>query len=410
MKKSPLLSIIIPTKNRQYTAVFAVDSVLNIPSDNLEVIVQDCSDDDSLRQILNIKYGQDARLKYFHTHQKPSMNENWSTAISNTQGKFVYGIGDDDAVLPAIIEVAEWMGTKNIEAAIPLKVQYIWNDAYLGTFSNSRMTLPSNFKGKIYTIDLDKEYNRKLRSCGFGYTTNLPNLYHGFISKRILDLHKANFGDYFNGTSLDVYSAFTTPQYLEHLYYVEYPISIWGACGKSNSNRVVSKNFQEHFKEFKNYKKVQSLPNAFNAEVSVAETTMQALKDTQKSELIPKMDLSLVYAKSASFEPGKLFYFYKDYKVHKNPGNTNMDYFMAFYKFMKGIVKQRVVNTIAKLLFSIYPNIQYHVERITGNKRPICRDILECLDYISDYQLKNDLRIQFDSEIAVLETPKEIWE
>ena len=410
MNTSPLLSIIIPTKNRQYTAVFAVDSVLSIPSDNLEVIVQDCSDDDSLRQILNSKYGNDARLKYFHTHQKPSMNENWSTAISNTQGKFVYGIGDDDAVLPAIIEVAEWMNSKNIEAVIPLKVQYIWNDAYLGTFSNSRLTLPSHYTGKIYTIDLSKEFDRKVKNCGFGYTTNLPNLYHGFISRRILELHKSNIGDYFGGTSLDVYSAFVTPQYLNHLYYIEYPISIWGACGKSNSNRVVSGKAEEGFKEIKNYRKVETLPYAFNSEVSVAETTMEALKYIQRSDLIQKMDLSLVYAKCASFEPSRLFYFYREYKVHKNPGNTNMDYFTAFHKFMKGKIKQRVVNMMTKLLFPILPNAQYHVESITGNKKPICHDISECLDFIKAYQTEHHLKIQFDSEIAVLQTPKEIWE
>jgi glycosyltransferase involved in cell wall biosynthesis len=410
MNKSPLLSIIIPTKNRQYTAVFAVDSALSILSDNFEVIVQDCSDDDSLRQILNSKYGTDARLKYFHTNQKLSMNENWSSAISNTQGKFVYAIGDDDAVLPAIMEVAEWMDSKNIEAVIPLKVQYIWKDAYLGTFSNSRLTLPSKFTGKIYAINLDKEYNRKVKNCGFGYTTNLPNLYHGFISKRILDFHKTKIGEYFNGTSLDVYSAFTIPQYLDSLYYVDYPISIWGACGKSNSNRVVSGKTEEHFKEFKNYKDIECLPNTFNAEVSVAETTIQALKDINKTDLIKLMDLSLVYAKCASFEPAKLFYYYRDYKLHKNTGNTNWNYFVAFYKFMKQQMKQRFLNFITLKLLSILPKLQVYIESITGNKKPICEDISECIEYIQAYQNKHNIKIQFNNEISVLTTPKEIWE
>jgi hypothetical protein len=144
--------------------------------------------------------------------------------------------------------------------------------------------------------------------------------------------------------------------------------------------------------------------------VSVAETTIQALKDTQKSDLIITMKLSLVYAKCATFEPNKLFYFYKEYKVHKNPGETNKDYFTAFWKFMKGKIKQNMLNIISKLLFPILPNSQYHIERITGSKKPLCNNISECLDYIIAYQRKNNLKIQFDSEIAVLQTPKEIWE
>jgi len=410
MNMTPLLSIIIPTKNRQYTAVFAVKSVLNIISNNLEVVVQDCSDDDSLRYILGKKYGNDPRLKYFYTNKKLSMNENWSLAIYNTKGKIVYGIGDDDAVLPAIIKVAEWMLSKNIEAVIPLKVQYIWDDAYLGSFSNSRLTMPSNFTGKIFTIDLVKEFHKKVKNCGFGYTTNLPNIYHGFISKKILELHKSQTGDYFNGTSLDVYSAFTTSQYLSKLYYIEYPISIWGASGKSNSNRVVSKKSHLHFEEFKNYKKFECLPSAFNAEVSVAETTIQALKDIHKTELIPTMDLSLVYAKCACFEPTKLFDFYKEYKLHKNTGNKNMDYFIAFIKFVKNKIKNQVINMVAKLLFSILPNSIYYLERITSNKKPIFRDISECVEYIKAYQAENNLEIQFECDIRQLRITKDLWE
>ena len=77
---------------------------------------------------------------------------------------------------------------------------------------------------------------------------------------------------------------------------------------------------------------------------------------------------------------------------------------------MKGKIKQRIVNTMTKLLFPILPNAQYQVERITGNKKPICHDISECLDYIKAYQTEHNLKIQFDSEITVLQTPKEIWE
>lgn len=410
MNSCPLISIIIPTKNRQYTALFAVESVLSIPSEKLELIVQDCSDDDSFGEILKNKYGKDIRLKYFHTDQRPSMNENWSLAISKTQGKFVYGIGDDDAILPALIEVAVWMDSKNIEAVIPLKVQYIWNDAYLGTFSNSRMTLPTYFNGKIYTIDLQKEFDRKVKNCGFGYTTNMPNLYHGFISKRILDLHKTKFGYYFNGTSLDVYSAFTTPHYIDSLYYIDYPISIWGACGKSNSNRVISGKTEEHYKEFKNYKSIANLPKAFISEVSVTETMIQALKDIEMNHLIITMDLSLVYAKCASFEPGKFLYFYNDYKTNKNPGNTNFDYFKAFIKFRISKTKQLLVNSIIKILFPVIPNSQQLIEKITANKKPFCKDISECLKYIKSYQDQHGLKIQFETEINQLETKKELWE
>ena len=58
----PILSIIIPTKNRQMTALFAVKTALTVPSDDIEIIVQDCSDDDSLKH--DLQNLNDARIKY----------------------------------------------------------------------------------------------------------------------------------------------------------------------------------------------------------------------------------------------------------------------------------------------------------------------------------------------------------
>ena len=49
LKTLPLLSIIIPTKNRQYTCLYSIESALKISDDNLEIIVQDCSDTDILK-------------------------------------------------------------------------------------------------------------------------------------------------------------------------------------------------------------------------------------------------------------------------------------------------------------------------------------------------------------------------
>ena len=405
-----LLSIIIPTKNRQYTCLYAVESALKITKANFEVIVQDCSDDDSLGLQLKNKFGEDRRLKYFHSHTKPSMNENWGMAISNSSGELVYGIGDDDAVLPEIIDVAEWMSGKDIEAAIPMKIAYAWRDAYLGSYSNSRLSLASNFEGKIFKVDLGKEFVRKIKNCGFGYNFYLPNIYHGFITKKNLDLLKLKTGYYFGGTSLDVYTAFTATEFIKELYYVDYPISINGASGKSNSNRFATGKGKEHFKEFKNYIRINFLPKAFNSGVSVIETTIQALKDTNKEELIQTMNLSIVYAECAILEPKRFLHFYRDYKANKNQNYKDRDFFIVYFKFQKSKIMKDILNSLTKIIIPIFPNLEKLVERITGSKKPICNDISECLKYIETYENKNNLKIQFDREISILQTPKEIWE
>jgi glycosyltransferase involved in cell wall biosynthesis len=408
--KKPLLSIIIPTKNGHKTIIYAIDSIIRIQSYEIEIIIQDCSNNDSLRDIINIKFNYDKRIKYFYSSEKLSMIQNWDLAISNTTGKIIYGIGDDDAVLPSVLEIANWMDSSCINAVTTLRVQYIWNDAYLGTFANSRLTLPINFNGEIFSIDLNKEYFKKIKNCGFGYNNYLPNIYHGFISKKILDLHKSKTNYYLSGTSMDVYTAFVLPVYLKDLYYIDYPASILGASGKSNSNRFVTNKSQEHFKEFKNYNSISFLPKVFNAEVSITETTIQALIDTNQSDLIKNMNLALIYAKCASFEPFKLFKFYKSYLFYKNCDYYWYHFFISFIKFYKIEVKQIFLKLFVKYLLDFIPNSQYFIERLTNNKKPKCNDITECLNYINMYQIKHNKIIHFQSKIKSLHPRNEIWE
>ena len=68
-------SLIIPTKNRQKTAIKAVKSATLSNYENLEIIVTDGSDDNSLGVAL--KEINDSRIKYFYHSKSLSMRDNW---------------------------------------------------------------------------------------------------------------------------------------------------------------------------------------------------------------------------------------------------------------------------------------------------------------------------------------------
>jgi glycosyltransferase involved in cell wall biosynthesis len=405
-----LLTVIIPTKNRQRTALFAIESVLRIKSKRLELVVQDCSDIDTLKDKLRIKYSHDKRLKYFYTNKKLSMNQNWSEALDHAKGKYVYGIGDDDGVLPSIIQVAEWMELNHAECAIPLKIQYIWENAFIGSFANGRLLMPSNYSGAIYEVDFVKQHELTIRSSGFGYTHNLPNIYHGFVLRKLILEHKNKVGCYFNGTSLDVYSAIILPAYINKLHYIDFPVSIWGACDESNSNRTNLKKSIEHLHEFKNYKKNQLLPNTFNAEVSVVETTFQALKDIKKEYLISEIRLALIYAKCASIEPMKFLSFFKAYLINKRANERISDYIKLFAIFLYVEFKRAVKESLAKIALKISSKNMYLIESFTSSKKPKCSDIQACIEYILKHQISNGISLNLSSEnIDTIKPKKEIW-
>ena len=91
-------SIIIPTKNRQHTAIHAIKSCVLSSYQNIEIIISDVSDNDSLRNIITNL--DDARVKYFYHPEGLSMKDNWEFGVSKTTGDYVSIIGDDDALMP----------------------------------------------------------------------------------------------------------------------------------------------------------------------------------------------------------------------------------------------------------------------------------------------------------------------
>ena len=409
--KIPLLSIIIPTKNRQFTCLYAIESALFINSENIEVVVQDCSDTDILKEQIFNRFGNDNRIKYFHTDSFPSMTENWNFAISNTIGKYICAIGDDDAVLPTCLEVTQWMDLNGVEAVLGAKVSYVWKDAGVNSYTNGRLSHDMNYSGDIFEVDIKNEFIKKALNCGFGYTDDLTNVYHGIIEKRILEVHKQNCGHYFSGTSLDVYNAMILPSYLKNSYYFDYPLTMRGTSGLSNTNRSQSKKgLSSHFKDFKNLNIPEILPKVLNAEVAIAESTIVALQDTNQENLISKMNLALVYAKCSAKDLGNFFTYYNQYKKKKNKGNTNSDYFLFFYKFLSERVKVLTRSVVLKTIFTINPSSEKYIEKFANKRRTVAPDILFANKMLLEHLSNSSMTIKYESKFKKLVPQKMIWD
>lgn len=333
-----LLSLVIPTKNRQYTALYAVKSLLDLPMDDAEVIVHDCSDTDELRGMLLKQFGSDPRVKYHYIDSPISMTKNWNLAFQKAAGTYVCGIGDDDAVMPAIVDVVRWMDSVQADALLPLRISYVWTDAYVGEISCGRVTFPSRFDGSVRQVDLEAELRIKSRDCGFGYDYELPNVYHGLIRNDILRQHEKEVGAIFRGTSLDAYAPFAFAKYTKKVYYLDYPVTIRGICGKSNSNRIVSKKSILHFKEYdsKSLSLPEYLPPILNSDVSITESCIIGLKDAGRDDLIDLMDLSVIYGKCAANEPWLLPLLFKRLLRYKTPSTDTARFFSVFFSYLLG--------------------------------------------------------------------------
>jgi len=103
MKSSPLVSVIIPTYNREHLLDRAVKSVLNQTYQNFEIIVVDDASTDDTEKV--IKRFNDKRIKYI----KHKINSGGSAAPRNTgikaaQGNYIAFQDSDDEWLPEKLE------------------------------------------------------------------------------------------------------------------------------------------------------------------------------------------------------------------------------------------------------------------------------------------------------------------
>ena len=229
-------SLIIPTKNRQKTAIYAIQSGILSNYENIEIIVSDVSDDDSLHY--KIKELNDPRIKYYYHKKSLSMRDNWEFAVSKATGDYVSIIGDDDALMPDGFSLAEMLIKKSSTKVLYcISPNYKWPDY---TFINRRNLLVLNLPTTVVKISDPK---KKLRlayefkeKAGTG-----PGIYHGLIERKFLDELKAKRGSYFKDNNPDFDSGFSTLLYLDSYLQTNYPIFLSGHCAASNSGSMNTK-------------------------------------------------------------------------------------------------------------------------------------------------------------------------
>jgi glycosyltransferase involved in cell wall biosynthesis len=352
----PLLSIIIPTKNRQETAIAAVRTALAIDSQDIEIVVQDCSEDDSLRAML-LQF-HDGRIKYHYQSGMVSMTENWNRAYGNATGDYQIGIGDDDAVFKEIYQVAIWAKRNQVEAVGHTEPYlYFWPN--YPVFHVKRRFLFKTFTGKITAYrDLREIVLKRSRLCDNGYGIDLPMVYHRLISKQLLDKLKMLTGKLLDGTSLDVYSAFALGLICKDFRMIDYPFSMRGASGKSNSGRFVKKEDKMHFDEYQDIDYPEWMPNLKISHVTIAESIYRAFVNTGNQDLIANIDKSYLYASCVNAMPKEKKYIMG--LVENHLSHDEIAQFHATLKRIKREKHERKYRTIKHTLNKFNPIIKLY--------------------------------------------------
>jgi len=299
----PLLSIVIPTRNRVPYAISAIQSILEIPDPRLELVVQDNSDSRDLESYVheNIK---DNRFRYRYTPQPFSSIDNFNAAVELATGEYVCLIGDDDGVNPEIMEAASWAKSKNVDAlALRTAVSYLWQGTGVPSTLFTKLVGGSlsvyGFCGRIRNADMEKEMRKLVRNGGSYYLDfNLPKLYHGLVHRRCLKAVHEKTGAYFGGLSPDIFASLAIACVANRVVVTDYPLTIAGACRGSGS--VVegaikrhSKKLEDapHFRDRGEYHWCELVPRVYIPETIWVDSGVAALRAMGREDLVRQLNL-----------------------------------------------------------------------------------------------------------------------
>jgi glycosyltransferase involved in cell wall biosynthesis len=241
-------SIIIPTRERHDTLPYAIQSVLNQTYPDFEIVVMDnCSTIETEEVVSSFA---DARIKYYRSPIRLSMDRNWELGISYTTGEYIFVLGDDDAMLPDGLElVASLLDKYPMKIVSWYRYQYFWNNSQV-----------EHQRNKL-TIGLNQHIS--IRSCrqtliNFYQVEQmfelLPMIYNSFVHRGLIDKIIATHGRYLLPVAPDVASGIVNAYFCDYFIYSSRSISIAGiskhSTGTSQGNKDLnSKPFQDYVKE-----------------------------------------------------------------------------------------------------------------------------------------------------------------
>lgn len=302
----PLLSISIPTRNRQYYCIEAIKHILSYDNQDFELCIHDHSDDRTIEKFISTV--DDKRLKYIYTIEALASSENMSRSIEMASGEYVCMIGDDDTVLPTIFQWVKYMKENDIDSICPgYRPEYFWPNEKTGNTGTLKIVQYKYMKD-IEKIEPMERLEKLFRNGIIQYQQyNLPRVYHGLVKKEVLDKIYTKMGTYFAGLSPDIYSTVALSSLVKNHYVIKDACSIAGACplsttsaGRLNEDNI---KFEDapHFKNNKNYQWDSLIPKYYCGEIIWAETAIKATRDFGLNSVLEKFDRGLFNYASLSY-------------------------------------------------------------------------------------------------------------
>lgn len=320
----PVLSVVIPTRNRQELLAAALRHLASLDAEDVEFVVEDNSD-----RPLDEAHRRDPRIRYRHDPAPRSMIENCEEATLRAEGLYVTLIGDDDTVSSEIVAAARWAAREGLDALSPtIASHYFWPDLqyrYQGFWRAGQLhaVRPT---GKSAPIDPLRELERCLRSGAQNFH-RLPRLYYGLIRREVLERGRERTGTYYAGVSPDLAGAAQAALHMSappggaggsrkadgaraRALWLDYPLFLPGTSGRSHGGLGMMKRHVGRLEDQAHLPRAYvedwppEVPRFYSVANVWAESLVRALRASGREDLVRRLSLGCLLAHGYVFNLG----------------------------------------------------------------------------------------------------------
>lgn len=172
--RKPFLSVLLPVYNGEKYLAAAIDSVLQQPCQDLELLIADDGSTDSTTSIVKYYMSKDCRVRYLR-HPNFGLGRNRNTAIPYLRGEAVIFLDHDDLLVPSFYttEFVAFMSqcfSNGIETVIPARIMcdenarkgYLDKNNKQGVYTGSSLAswwVEHEFASLIYSNNVIQKYS-----------------------------------------------------------------------------------------------------------------------------------------------------------------------------------------------------------------------------------------------------------
>lgn len=295
----PLLSVVVPTKDRYKYLKHLIKLIQSFNSDEIEIVVQDNTTDNKeiIDFLSELNYSD---CKYFHEVGQLPMTTNADNAILHSEGEYVCFLGDDDGICPNALDYCRYMKEHGYEAMRSNLAHYYWPDA-MSRFDNTqgKIMIPQitgtkkEMRGEDALMDVVGR--------GFVDRGNLPSVYHGIAARTALNRIYEKCNTFFPGQSPDISNGIAMSLVLSSFLMVDDIVTISGAS-KFHGGATVG-----NFKRYPQIKDMvwfrpgaeeiwdKRLPKIAVGSIIWAESSIETLLNMGRGDIVDNIDFSPIY-------------------------------------------------------------------------------------------------------------------